>query len=315
MVIVRKMNKRIYAMYVRMFVLLLLVLPLIAGNVLAEQVYVLKLSKIDDIITFSSVNLVEGSYVQPSLGSDYTADLIEDSGNVLVSSAFTVPGYGPFAVTIPYDERCIRISVKKSSAEILSIPVQEFSNYCGNLVCDPQESFEDCEKDCSSGSLDDYCDRESDSICDPDCGYGTDPDCEGGLIAEDISIDKEDIKDSPPPIETKDSISSGSDDQKNKLEDTEKEKYPNRESLGLDFYGSNLMIMILVIISVFVSSGIFFFAHVSIRKAKIRKIRDYYYYYLRRGYTVQQLTQALYKEGYTQKEVQLGYNLLNSGIH
>jgi hypothetical protein len=47
---------------------------------------------------------------------------------------------------------------------------------CGNRVCNVNESFGECPKDCPSGGSDGYCDKQKDERCDPDC-WGDDPDC------------------------------------------------------------------------------------------------------------------------------------------
>lgn len=48
---------------------------------------------------------------------------------------------------------------------------------CGNGICNENENYYSCEKDCISGEKDNYCDNEKDKKCDPDC-INTDPDCE-----------------------------------------------------------------------------------------------------------------------------------------
>ncbi len=48
---------------------------------------------------------------------------------------------------------------------------------CGNTVCNINENYKDCPKDCPSGGRDGYCDREKDERCDPDCKKAEDPDC------------------------------------------------------------------------------------------------------------------------------------------
>lgn len=50
---------------------------------------------------------------------------------------------------------------------------------CGNGVCNKEESYRSCPKDCPSGVKDDYCDKVRDGRCDLDCSVKEDPDCEG----------------------------------------------------------------------------------------------------------------------------------------
>ncbi|RLI99340.1 MAG: hypothetical protein DRP06_03650 [Candidatus Aenigmatarchaeota archaeon] len=46
-----------------------------------------------------------------------------------------------------------------------------------NLICGKGETYNNCPKDCPSGSKDGYCDKISDGICDPDCSSQEDKDC------------------------------------------------------------------------------------------------------------------------------------------
>ena len=48
---------------------------------------------------------------------------------------------------------------------------------CGNGVCNINEDYRTCEKDCPSGGKDDFCDGKEDERCDPDCWEEKDPDC------------------------------------------------------------------------------------------------------------------------------------------
>jgi putative hemolysin len=43
------------------------------------------------------------------------------------------------------------------------------TGYCGNNFCNIGETYDTCPKDCSSGTVDGYCDKISDGICDNDC--------------------------------------------------------------------------------------------------------------------------------------------------
>lgn len=43
------------------------------------------------------------------------------------------------------------------------------TGYCGDQICDIGETYENCQKDCFSGTIDGYCDKINDGICDEDC--------------------------------------------------------------------------------------------------------------------------------------------------
>lgn len=57
---------------------------------------------------------------------------------------------------------------------------------CGDNKCEviKGESYKTCPQDCTSGSLDGYCDGVSDGKCDPDCLVTEDPDCKHVLGLE-----------------------------------------------------------------------------------------------------------------------------------
>ncbi len=48
---------------------------------------------------------------------------------------------------------------------------------CGNAICNINENYKKCPKDCPSGRKDGYCDKENDERCDPDCKENEDIDC------------------------------------------------------------------------------------------------------------------------------------------
>lgn len=43
------------------------------------------------------------------------------------------------------------------------------TGFCGDNFCNIGETYETCKEDCSSGSIDGYCDSVNDGICDEDC--------------------------------------------------------------------------------------------------------------------------------------------------
>jgi len=62
-------------------------------------------------------------------------------------------------------------------ATLAEIDVSRFADFCGDNICQDQESYESCQLDCPSGGKDDYCDGVLDNICDPDCLIEQDIDC------------------------------------------------------------------------------------------------------------------------------------------
>jgi putative hemolysin/predicted nucleic acid-binding Zn ribbon protein len=68
---------------------------------------------------------------------------------------------------------------EKEVTELMGLKLTE--GECGDGRCTIGETYENCPKDCPSGSVDAYCDGVKDGICDEDCLYmglsTKDPDC------------------------------------------------------------------------------------------------------------------------------------------
>jgi hypothetical protein len=159
--------------------LVLLLIVGIATQVAAENAYVLELGHTDSTITFSSITISNVNIPPVTLTQGkHTLEQRDFLGSITFKSSFTPPDYGPFTVATPYQSDTREIIVRSpSSTKLLSIPVLQFADTCGNNQCEAQESFDSCSQDCSSGSNDDYCDQRADNICDPDCNNVGDPDC------------------------------------------------------------------------------------------------------------------------------------------
>ena len=66
-------------------------------------------------------------------------------------------------------------NAKCDANETLKFCPQECT--CGNNICDTEENYVKCHRDCKSGQKDGVCDKKADSICDPDCSPEEDIDC------------------------------------------------------------------------------------------------------------------------------------------
>jgi hypothetical protein len=83
-----------------------------------------------------------------------------------------------FNVRLHYFPNGKTIYFLDSSGKIINeIDVSSFADVCGDNICQPQESYAECSKDCPSGTEDNFCDGVKDNICDPDCIPIRDLDC------------------------------------------------------------------------------------------------------------------------------------------
>ncbi len=83
-----------------------------------------------------------------------------------------------------FSEECaVCVLENGEEIEVTKLMELEFrAGRCGDGVCAAlEENYENCPKDCPSGSFDMYCDKVKDGICDPDCVEQEmpeeDPDC------------------------------------------------------------------------------------------------------------------------------------------
>jgi len=145
----------------------------------AEPAYVLSLGYVDNTLVFSGIAIKNTAVPQPSLITGYHSIEQRNFVGLITYKNTFQPANGQFTVATPYQSDTRDIIIRDATENsVLSIPVLQFADTCGNNICESQESFEICSRDCSSGSSDDYCDDVIDGICDADC-RGTDSDCRG----------------------------------------------------------------------------------------------------------------------------------------
>lgn len=69
---------------------------------------------------------------------------------------------------------------------------------CGNGICEPEENYVKCQRDCKSGQKDGVCDKMADSLCDPDCSAEEDTDCDQKKIPSENATSEEIPSETPP---------------------------------------------------------------------------------------------------------------------
>ena len=131
------------------------------------------------IIRCNSVNVLGGELNLPKDydRGDYRAELVSFDNKVLKSVKFN---FGLYSANIkfPYYKNIKEIDIyNQNNKKALTKDINFFANLCGDKICQPHESYENCPQDCFSGTEDGFCDKIKDGICDPDCQNNQDIDC------------------------------------------------------------------------------------------------------------------------------------------
>lgn len=166
-------------------ILLLSTIYMILTSILVnatERHYAISLSSMNGTISFNSVDVVGGDVLTSDAG-DYTAKTISTAGEILSTSKLDIEKDNTdrirnFILMLPYYPNAKSVWIYDSGGNMmLQIDVTAYGKSCGNKICEPQESYENCQADCPSGGRDDYCDGISDGKCDADCEPNEDSDC------------------------------------------------------------------------------------------------------------------------------------------
>ena len=240
----------------------------------AEKYFVLDVNYIFGSVTFNRVDLREvDRAIKYTDKSGFLIKAISFENKDLVTVHYNISENKNYLIYVPYYKNAARIEVYNlQNSKIMDVDASSFSDTCGNGICEEYESYESCTKDCKSGSKDDFCDGISDGICDPDCTPKTDADCKN--------------------IEKNETIAAPKVSQKQAAQHVEGSKGNFRYSVW---------ILVILLAVVFVLLAFF------IRKRKenklINSLKQYTLENIRRGFTLQQIKDTLYREGYTQREI------------
>lgn len=247
---------------------------LLVSNANAEKYFVLDVNHMLGSVTFNSVNLREiDRTVKYTDKSGFLVKTVSFNNLDIEKIYYNMSENKNYLIYIPYNENAVRIDMyNQKNSKIMELDASSFSNTCGNKACEGHESYESCAKDCNSGSRDDFCDGISDNICDPDCSPKTDADCE--ILG---------------PQETNESA----------VTKTKQEKPPIKEPKEKSGY---LIWILLALISI---ALILLFLFIKKRRENqiISSLREYISENIRRGFTLQQIRDVLYREGYSEKEI------------
>ena len=254
---------------------------LIIASVNAEKYFLLDVNHIIDSVTFNKVSLTEiDRAIKYSDKSGFLIKTVSFENKDLEIIYHNMSENKNYVIYIPYNKNAERIEIYNiKNSKIIEVDVSFFSDRCGNKKCEEHESYESCKIDCLSGGKDDFCDSIKDGICDPDCSLKTDNDCLG----------KEENK----------SVESGNNFVTQTNEEEDKFVEPEKESKV-----KNNLIWILSISGI-VAVILLIFLFIKIRESRaINSLKQYINENLTKGFTIQQIKDALYKEGYSGKEVE-----------
>ncbi len=250
---------------------------LLASTANAEQYFVLDVNHVIDYVTFNGISLREiDRPIKYSDKSGFMVKTVSFGNSDIKTIYYNMSENRNYLIYIPYDENAERIEVYNlKNSKIMDIDVSSFADTCGNSVCEEHESYESCTKDCKSGSADDFCDSVADGICDPDCSPKTDADCKGGEGNETAAAEITPI---------------GEEAKENQFR-RETEEEPN------------YLMWILMIFGVVIAALAFLFIKKQKEKHTTESLRQYISESIRRGFTLQQIKDALFREGYREKEI------------
>ena len=261
-------------------IILHIILLVLAANIAnAEKYFVLDANYIAGSVAFNSINLREiGRTINYGDKSGFLIKTISFDSSEIKKIYYNMSENRNYLIYIPYDKNAARIEIyNPSNSKVMDIDVSSFADTCGNSVCEPYESYEGCQKDCSSGGKDGFCDTLKDSFCDPDCTPRTDVDCaQSGTTNGSTQIP---------------AASAGINGQNPEINTEEPSQSPN------------YLMWILVLLGAVVSALVFLLIE-KIRQDRIaNSLKRYIGENIRKGFTVQQIKDALFRAGYEEKEI------------
>lgn len=259
----------------------ILVFLLIASSAYAEKYFVLDVNHILGSLTFNSISLKEvDRVVQYSETSGFLIKLKSFGDLDIKQIYYSMAAAKNYQIYVPYDKDAARIEVyNPSNSKIMDIEVSSFADTCGNNACDAYESYESCTKDCSSGSKDDFCDSINDGICDPDCPSKADADCAESQKSEALGN----------PINNPSALP-------NKKQPA---KIDKKNSTG----SSNYLLWGSIVVAAIIPVLIFTFVRKRKEERIVNTLKQYIFANIQRGFTLQQIKNTLYQQGYREKEI------------
>ena len=257
-------------------IILYFILAILLINIAyAEKYFVLDVNYIIGSVTFNSINLKEADRtIKFTDTSGFLVKTVSFENSDIEKVYYNMSENRKYLLYVPYNADAARIEMYNlKDSKVMDIDVSSFADTCGNSICEGHESYESCTKDCSSGGQDDFCDEIKDGVCDPDCSVKTDVDCESIGANGNASI-----------------IAKPS--EKEIIEEAEEAKEK-----------SNYLLWILLISVAVILILLFLFVKRKKEIQTIDSLRQYIGENIRRGFSLQQIKDVLYREGYSDKEI------------
>lgn len=257
-------------------IIAIILMALLAQFANAEKYFVLDINHIAGSATFNSITMRDVD--QPIKYADTSGFLVKTvsfENTDIEKIYYNLSENKKYVLYLPYNENAARIEIYNlKSSKVMDVDVESFANTCGNSKCENHESYESCTRDCDSGSQDDFCDELKDGICDPDCSLKTDIDCESLEAEGNASVVA-----------------------KTKTEDKE---ILERAGTGKK---PNYLLWISMGFAAAITVGVIFIIKNRKENRTISSLKQYISENIRRGFTLQQIRDALHREGYSEKEI------------
>ena len=254
---------------------------LLAGIANAEKYFALDVNYIQGSVTFNSINLREiDRTIKHEDKSGFLIKAVSFDGSDMQKIYYNMSENRNYVIYVPYDKNTEKILVyNPGNSVVIDLDVSSFAETCGNKICEPYESYENCPQDCKSGAKDDFCDRVKDSICDPDCAQKEDTDCAQNAISNKS-------------IGTPATASKINNQQQNQVTPEE-----------ISIQSPNYLAWILLLLGAVISALIFFFIKKIKEKQVVSSLKQYIGENIRKGFTLQQIKDTLFRAGYKEKEI------------
>lgn len=252
---------------------------LLANTANAEKYFVLDVNYIIGSLTFNSISLRDvDRTLNHNDNSGFLIKSVSYKNADLEAVYYNISENRNYLIYIPYDESAARIEVyNPKNLKVMDIDASSFANTCGNGICEDYESYESCTKDCHSGGKDDFCDGVKDGVCDPDCSPKTDLDCTSKEGNGTITEAKTGAEQKP-------------ENEAKQAEEAVKEKPAY----------SMWILSAFAVIAIFI---LFLFIKKRKENQTASSLRQYISENISKGFTLQQIKDVLYREGYDEKEI------------
>ena len=211
--------------------------------------------------------------------SGYLVKTISFDGSDIQKIYYNLSENNNYVIYVPYDKNAAKIIVySPSNSVVVDLDVSSFADTCGNKICEPYESHENCQNDCKSGAKDGFCDKAKDGICDPDCTQKDDSDCAQSAIGN---------------------KSIGTPATASKINQPQQNEVTTQEAPTQN----NYLMWILLPLGIIISALIFFVVKKIKENQIVSSLKQYIGENIRKGFTLQQIKNMLFRAGYKEKEI------------